>query len=214
MATNTSRLSLTKPSSSENAEVSVLNSNFDTIDQNAGARICTSTTRPSQPFIGQIIFETDVAALRWWDGTNWRTLTPFSVRGNSQGYTAVLNTYTALGVMNGLSTGTLYGGAFNYYRISGQESGIRATMPGYYQLTAWVRPNAKVTVQYLRFQKNASPIQSVVGGGDVIMSLYGNATEWLDANDTLSASYYVDNPSSVDIRANEYTGMMLTFLGG
>jgi len=33
--------------------------------------VCTSTTRPTSPYTGQIIFETDTAQLRYWDGTIW-----------------------------------------------------------------------------------------------------------------------------------------------
>jgi hypothetical protein len=33
--------------------------------------VCTSTTRPSTPYTGQIIFETDTGLLRVWDGSIW-----------------------------------------------------------------------------------------------------------------------------------------------
>jgi len=33
--------------------------------------VCTSTTRPSNPFTGQIVFETDTGFLRVWDGSAW-----------------------------------------------------------------------------------------------------------------------------------------------
>lgn len=33
--------------------------------------VCTSTTRPSAPYTGQIIYETDTGYLRVWDGSAW-----------------------------------------------------------------------------------------------------------------------------------------------
>jgi len=33
--------------------------------------VCTSSTRPSNPFTGQIVFETDTGFLRVWDGSAW-----------------------------------------------------------------------------------------------------------------------------------------------
>lgn len=36
------------------------------------AGVCTSTTRPSQPYIGQLIFETDTFAMNFWNGSAWQ----------------------------------------------------------------------------------------------------------------------------------------------
>jgi len=33
--------------------------------------VCTSSTRPTSPYTGQIIYETDTGYLRVWDGANW-----------------------------------------------------------------------------------------------------------------------------------------------
>lgn len=33
--------------------------------------VCTSTTRPTNPYVGQLIFETDTASLKYWDGSVW-----------------------------------------------------------------------------------------------------------------------------------------------
>lgn len=33
--------------------------------------VCTSATRPSSPYEGQTIYETDTDRIRTWDGTNW-----------------------------------------------------------------------------------------------------------------------------------------------
>lgn len=33
--------------------------------------VCTSTTRPESPYIGQVIFETDTQLLKVWLGSGW-----------------------------------------------------------------------------------------------------------------------------------------------
>lgn len=38
--------------------------------------VCTSTTRPTNPYTGQIIYETDTGYLRVWDGANWDYFSP------------------------------------------------------------------------------------------------------------------------------------------
>lgn len=41
-----------------------------------GHEIVTSTTRPSGPYTGQIIYETDTFSYRWWSGTSWEGVVP------------------------------------------------------------------------------------------------------------------------------------------
>lgn len=45
---------------------------------NTGLRagVCTSTTRPTAPYTGQIIFQTDTGTMHNWDGTAWQFLAP------------------------------------------------------------------------------------------------------------------------------------------
>jgi hypothetical protein len=72
MATNTTRLSLRKPATSDNVDVGLdLNDNWDKVDQNVGLRVCTSATRPGTPFTGQQIYETDTGRRYFWNGTKW-----------------------------------------------------------------------------------------------------------------------------------------------
>ncbi len=33
--------------------------------------VCTSTTRPASPYVGQMIFETDTSKLKVWLGSYW-----------------------------------------------------------------------------------------------------------------------------------------------
>lgn len=69
MATTTTRLALTKPASSDPVDIAVLNANSDKIDLAVGAKRVTSSTRPSTPFDGQMIFETDTNKFLVWDAT-------------------------------------------------------------------------------------------------------------------------------------------------
>lgn len=72
MATSTTRLGLTKPAGSDVVDVAVLNANADKIDAAVGIVVCTSTTRPTSPFTGQQIYETDTKQLQTYTGSAWQ----------------------------------------------------------------------------------------------------------------------------------------------
>jgi hypothetical protein len=72
MATNTTRLGLTKPDFVDVVDISELNTNADDIDAAVGFTVCTSTTRPGSPWSGQPIFETDTGNSFVWDGSAWQ----------------------------------------------------------------------------------------------------------------------------------------------
>lgn len=58
--TNTTRLALYKPNPADDINVATdLNANLDSVDLNMNYRVCTSSTRPSSPYVGQTIYETD-----------------------------------------------------------------------------------------------------------------------------------------------------------
>lgn len=80
MATTTTRLGLSKPATTDLVDIAVLNGNFDKTDAAAGAYVCTSTTRPSTPYSGQIIYETDTSRSLIWNSatSTWLTLVPGS----------------------------------------------------------------------------------------------------------------------------------------
>ncbi len=72
--------------------------------------VCTSTTRPTNPYTGQIIYETDTGLLRVWDGSAWDYFSPKqdTIPGAYQSYTP---TWTSLTVGNGTQ-------AFSYTQIN------------------------------------------------------------------------------------------------
>jgi hypothetical protein len=74
MATNTTKLGLIKPDFVDVVDVADLNTNADDIDAAVGFAIVTSSTRPSSPWAGQAIFETDTGLSFSWDGDSWEAI--------------------------------------------------------------------------------------------------------------------------------------------
>lgn len=62
------------PGSQEPFTVAAYNNAINTLDANVGSVVVTSTTRPTQPYPGQVIFESDTNGSFVWDGTQWRQL--------------------------------------------------------------------------------------------------------------------------------------------
>lgn len=74
----TTRLGLQKPDpdpvTGDFVDVQVLNDNSDAIDGVISFTICTNPTRPSPPFAGQAILETDTGDAYVWGGSSWLSL--------------------------------------------------------------------------------------------------------------------------------------------
>jgi hypothetical protein len=62
------------PGSQEPFTVAAYNNAINTLDLNIGSVMVTSSTRPTSPYPGQIIFETDTNNSFLWDGSQWREL--------------------------------------------------------------------------------------------------------------------------------------------
>lgn len=100
------------PESTDNTRIweHIQNTASDT-DGLLGPKPCTSAARPSSPFQGQQIYETDTRLLRMWDGTAWQivtlvgawnTYTPTLYDGDvvfTTGVTSQEGTYTRVGQM-------------------------------------------------------------------------------------------------------------------
>lgn len=71
--TTTSRLGLTKDDNNELYSVERVNANADKVDANIGIIVCTSSTRPSTPYNGMHIYETDTGLHGLWrsDLSSW-----------------------------------------------------------------------------------------------------------------------------------------------
>lgn len=80
MATNTPNLGMRKPTKGDGGDaddfvnvVADVNTNMDLIDQNINLRLATSGNRPSAPYPGSFILETDTGNIRIWNSvtSNW-----------------------------------------------------------------------------------------------------------------------------------------------
>jgi hypothetical protein len=88
MSANTSRLGLVKPGGGSTGvitpadivDIDVLNANADKIDAAVGGSIVTSTTRPSSPYNGQLIYETDTQQAAIYSGSAWLYLAAAQMR--------------------------------------------------------------------------------------------------------------------------------------
>ena len=99
--------------------------------------VCTSTTRPTAPYEGQMIYETDTDLTYVWGGSAWQQVSGGTAVGNS-GLVYVGN--TAIPASPASSTITLsnvFSATYNNYRIniSGVDNdrdaeGIRVTLQG------------------------------------------------------------------------------------
>lgn len=69
MSTTTTRIALTKPAGSENYSIVVFNNNSDLLDSAVGFEPVTSTTRPSAPYDGKGIRETDTGSVLYSNGS-------------------------------------------------------------------------------------------------------------------------------------------------
>lgn len=73
----------------------------------SGVTICTSTTRPGSPFIGQTIYETDTVLFRTWNGASWVTIGPATP-------TAQYPDLAAYGVATGGTSSSITVSSVNY----------------------------------------------------------------------------------------------------
>lgn len=74
MATNSPRLGLILPEEGDYLDDGVMSGNFAKLDSNSGAFVCTSTTRPSAPYEGMLILETDTKNVKVRIGSAWRNV--------------------------------------------------------------------------------------------------------------------------------------------
>lgn len=75
MATTTTKLGMRKPAPSDAVDVTAdISNNMDVLDVAVGTTVCTSSTRPSTPYTGQKIYETDTGFQYIWNGS-WVFLT-------------------------------------------------------------------------------------------------------------------------------------------
>lgn len=105
MATNTSRVALRKPATSDNVSVTLdLNNNYDKIDSHLGQFVCTSATRPTgtDRFTGRTCWESDTEQFIMWDGSAWKYTGGSTM--TAAGYTLTITGGTSGTASNGDAT--------------------------------------------------------------------------------------------------------------
>lgn len=130
---STTRLGLLKPAPSDTVDVTAqLDNNYDLIDNAVGYLVCTSSTRPSSPFSGQGIYETDTRRRWLWDGTVWREASPLvSVLGSPFTVTSqtTLQTVTGFNLPVAASTTYTLDALFAYSSATAADAQIGLTLP-------------------------------------------------------------------------------------
>lgn len=157
MPTFTTRLGLRKPTGGENVNVTTdISANYDLIDIAVGTTICTSSTRPSSPFSGQSIWETDTKRFLIFSGSQWIHHSIPVVTATSQ----ILNPYEGQIVYN-KTDGLLYRRTSSTW-VGFAASGEVNHEARYYQATGQSIPNATDTT--LTFETTAFSTADVTKG--------------------------------------------------
>jgi len=98
--------------------------------------VCTSTTRPTSPYTGQLVYETDTGYLRVWDGANWDYIsksqddtTNLPISGIGAAWTSWTPTVTQSGSVTVTNTASRYNQiqklvyATSYLTVTGSGTG-------------------------------------------------------------------------------------------
>lgn len=135
MSTNlTPRLGLSKPDSNE--LMSQLdrdwNDPMDTIDSHAGFFECTSGTRPSNPYIGMGILETDTTKILIWNGSAWIVYAIKDCSWDFSGLTSLTPPTGALYTLANWSNQSIFNATWG-------ASGLVINSPGVYMVSLNIR---------------------------------------------------------------------------
>lgn len=131
---STPRLGLSKPDETElmTQVVRDWNSPMDILDKHAGMFPCTSGTRPVNPYLGQLIRETDTSKCLIWNGSSWVVYITKDVGWHCTGLTDLTPPNNTPYILNSWSTTDLY-------NCSMQTNGIQLNTPGLYFASVNVR---------------------------------------------------------------------------
>lgn len=190
MATNTTKLGLIKPDFVDVVDITDLNTNADDIDAAVGFTICTSSTRPSTPWLGQSIFETDTESSFIWDGTVWKP-------GGGGGSIEISATAPSSPAQGDLwwdsDNGNLYiyyddGNSQQWVAANGPQVFVGTTAPPGYQGQLWFDSTSGKTYIYYDDGTSAQWVSAIGGSiaGTVVQVV---STTKTDTFSTTSTSY-------------------------
>lgn len=149
--------------------------------------VVTSTTRPSAPYIGQMIFETDTNLLRIWIGSAWKTLSFSNYTSGS-----------VLQVASASKTDTQTTTSTTYVDITGLSVSITPTSTSSKiyisaQVTAYAKTS--VTQGYLQIVRNSTAIGIGDAAGSRVQAT--SPITFTNAYHSLSSGLaFLDSPST------------------
>lgn len=127
-STNTPRIELSKPDENELMSPPNVdrdwNDPMDTLDSHGGMLDCTSGTRPANPYLGQLIRETDTSKLLVWNGSSWNV---YSTKDAGWHFSGL----TSLTPSSGIVYGLVNWSSKETYNV-GLGNGIIVNTPGIY----------------------------------------------------------------------------------
>lgn len=199
MVSFTSKARLAKPAAQgEVVDVALFNSNMDKIDELLGVRLVTSTTRPSNPFPGMIIRETDtgITYIRNLANDAWSYHSGIALISRYRS-AATQSVPDSTLVPISLSTTNVDTTNGNMYEYHGTERVYEIKEPGYYYMEAFFAFDDSSTQGYRRmYISSCSQVDGLIENASRRVTA---ASEWR-AN---SGSSYSLGSLSVVVRATE-----------
>lgn len=173
--------------------------------------VCTSTTRPTAPYTGQIIYETDTGYLRVWDGAAWDYLS------QKQDYTAGLTTGKILQVVSSTYS-TLVSNTTSTYADTGLSATITPNSASnkifviVSQVVGKTNENSENRVQVNLLRGSTDLMNSgdlLAYTSTAIFNIVSLSLTYLDSPSTTSATTYktqFKNPNNTATARAQYGG--------
>lgn len=137
-----------------------------------GTCVCTSSLRPSSPYEGQLIYETDTDKVLAYNGSAWFIVK--SSGSSQQSWTAYTPTWTNLTVGNGTQNHSYYQDGPTVHVRGSLDFGSTTSISGTVTLTLPVVPKSSVLfVGMLRGQDASVSFQRYIGSAEVNTAVWG-----------------------------------------
>lgn len=158
------------------AATTVTNANITDLRTRAyalgGVVVCTSTTRPSSPYEGQVIYETDTDKVRAYNGSAWFTIKSSS---SQTAWTAYTPTWTNLTVGNGTQDHSYYQDGPTVHVRGRIEFGSTTSISGTVTLTLPVTPKSSTWfIGIVRGQDASASFARFVGSAETNTAIWGS----------------------------------------